>query len=118
MIVWMDMMYNFGCAQHDSADWLGPDTDCRGSAESAVMGWPASVKQIFSPLGGDVKHGSWLTGCAGVGNPCRQAFEVRPKKNKTLLLDRFYFYFYSDAPPPRAPCDMLDVHAMPKLVGC
>jgi hypothetical protein len=75
MIVWMDMMYNFGCAQHDSADWLGPDTDCRGSAEAAVMGWPASVKQIFSPLGGDVKHGSWLTGCAGIGNPCRQAFE-------------------------------------------
>ena len=57
---------------------LGPihaGKGCRGSAEAAVMGWPASVKQIFSPLGGDVKHGSWLTDCAGVGNPCRQAFE-------------------------------------------
>lgn len=75
MIVWMDMMYNFGCAQHDTDDWLGPDTDCRGSAQAAVMGWPSTVKQIFSPVGGDVLHGDWLTGCAGTGNPVRQAFE-------------------------------------------
>lgn len=75
VIVWMDMMYNFGCAQHDSDDWLGPDTDCRGSAQAAVMHWPAATKQIFSPLGGDVLHGSWLTGGVGHGNPCRQAFE-------------------------------------------
>jgi hypothetical protein len=75
MIVWMDMMYNFGCAQHDTDNWLGPDTDCRGSAKAAVMGWPSSVKQIFSPLGGDVQHGNWLSTCAARGNPCRQAFE-------------------------------------------
>lgn len=38
-VVWMDGMYNFGCAQHDSDNWLGPDTDCRGSAQAAVQGW-------------------------------------------------------------------------------
>ena len=75
LIVWMDMMYNFGCAQHDTDDWLGPDTGCRGSAQAAVMGWPSTVKQIFSPVGGDVTHGSWLSGCAAYGNPVRQAFE-------------------------------------------
>eukprot|EP00729_Bicosta_minor_P007225 gene7225-31713_t len=76
-VVWMDGMYNFGCAQHDSDNWLGPDTDCRGSAQAAVQGWPANVKQVFSPpnVGIDVHHGSWLTNCAAYGNPCRQAFE-------------------------------------------
>lgn len=39
------------------------------------MGWPASVKQIFTPMGGDVQHGQWLSTCAAHGNPCRQAFE-------------------------------------------
>ena len=67
--------YNFGCAQHDTDDWLGPDTDCRGSAKAAVMHWPPATKQAFSPVGGDVLHGSWLTGGVGRGNPCRQAFE-------------------------------------------
>ena len=33
LIVWMDMMYNFGCAQHDTDNWLGPDSGCRGSAQ-------------------------------------------------------------------------------------
>jgi hypothetical protein len=85
VIVWMDMMYNFGCAQHDTADWLGPDTDCRGSAQAAVMHWPATTKQIFSPVGGDVLHGSWLTGGTARGNPCRQAFEdwVGPGKGRS-----------------------------------
>ena len=31
-VVWMDMMYNFGCAEHDTSDWLGDDAGCRGSA--------------------------------------------------------------------------------------
>ena len=75
LIVWMDMMYNFGCAQHDTDNWLGPDTDCRGSAKAAVMGWPASVQQIFTPVGGDIQHGEWLSTCSAHGNPCRQAFE-------------------------------------------
>ena len=75
LVVWMDGMYNFGCAQHDSDNWLGPDTDCRGSAKAAVENWPSNVQQIFTLVGGDVLHGSWLTGCAGHGNPVRQAFE-------------------------------------------
>jgi hypothetical protein len=71
----MDMMYNFGCAQAATDDWLGPDTGCHGSAQAAVMGWPKSVKQIFSSVGGDVLHGSALSTCAGFGNPYKQAFE-------------------------------------------
>ena len=51
-IVWMDMMYNFGCAQAATDNWLGPDTGCHGSAKAAVMSWPPSVKQVFSPVGG------------------------------------------------------------------
>lgn len=78
LIVWMDMMYNFGCAQHDTDDWLGPDTGCRGSAQAAVMGWPSSVKQVFSSVGGDVTHGGWLTGCAARGNPVRQVRSQSP----------------------------------------
>lgn len=72
----MDMMYNFGCAEHDSKDWLGPDTGCRGSAKAAVDGWPSSVKQIYTPVGADVLHGNWLTGCAAFGNPCRQVTPI------------------------------------------
>ena len=75
LIVWMDGLYNFGCAQHDEDNWLGSDAGCRGSAKLAVEGWPSSVKQIFSGVGGDVMHGDWLEGCAAKGNPCRQAFE-------------------------------------------
>ena len=103
LVVWMDMMwvarsrrraralvlscsprapplpsarrYNFGCAQAASDDWLGPDTGCRGSAQAAVMGWPPSVKQIFSSVGRDVTHGAQLSACAGLGNPYKQAFE-------------------------------------------
>mgnify|MGYP000229642799 CR=1 FL=1 len=76
LIVWMDGMYNFGCAQHDTDDWLGPDTDCRGSAMAAVSGWPSSVKQIFSGVGSDVLHGGWLDGCAEDGNPVRQVCDA------------------------------------------
>lgn len=72
LVVWMDGMYNFGCAQHDTDNWLGPDTDCRGSAMAAVMGWPSNVKQIFTTVGGDVLHGGWLDSCADNGNPVRQ----------------------------------------------
>ena len=76
LIVWMDMMYNFGCAQAASDAWLGKnDTGCHGSAQAAVMQWPTNVKQIFSSVGGDVLHGSWLENCAMDGNPYRQAFE-------------------------------------------
>jgi hypothetical protein len=71
----MDGMYNFGCAQHDTDNWLGSDIDCRGSAQAAVMGWPSNVKQLFSGVGGDVLHGGWLDGCGSNGNPVRQSFE-------------------------------------------
>jgi inosine-uridine nucleoside N-ribohydrolase len=37
-IVFMDGMYNFGCAEHDTYDWLGDDAGCKGSAEIAVNG--------------------------------------------------------------------------------
>jgi hypothetical protein len=75
LIVWMDMMYNFGCAQAATDGWLGPDTGCHGSSQIAVMNWPSNVKQIFSSVGGDVLHGSWLEHCAMNGNPYKQAFE-------------------------------------------
>ena len=39
------------------------------------MGWPRSVKQIFSSVGSDVTHGARLSACAGLGNPYKQAFE-------------------------------------------
>ena len=74
-IVWMDGQYNFGCAQHDTRAWLGPDVPgCRGSARAAVRGWPASVPQVFTSVGGDVLHGGELKRCAALANPCRQAF--------------------------------------------
>jgi hypothetical protein len=34
----MDGMYNFGCAEHDTYDWLGDDVGCKGAAEIAVNG--------------------------------------------------------------------------------
>jgi hypothetical protein len=52
-VVWMDMMYNFGCAEYTTYHWLGSDTGCRGSAQVAVMDMPDSVEQVFSSLGGD-----------------------------------------------------------------
>ena len=75
LIVWMDGMYNFGCAEHDTFDWLGSDTGCHGSAKLAVENWPSTVKQIFSPVGADVLHGAWLNGCAGKDDPSRRAFQ-------------------------------------------
>ena len=54
-IVWMDGMYNFGCAEHDTYNWLGDDAGCRGSAQAAVMNFPSNVKQVFSPVGIDVR---------------------------------------------------------------
>lgn len=76
-IVWMDGNYNFGCAQHDSDNWLGDDKDCRGSARDAVAGWPASVPQYYnSPdLGSAVNSGGALSRCAPISNPCRKAYE-------------------------------------------
>jgi hypothetical protein len=87
VIVWMDGGYNFGCAGHDYDDWLGSDAACRGSAKLAVEGWPSSVKQIFSGVGGDVMHGDWLANCSTDANPCRRAQQdwpngpQRPKDN-------------------------------------
>eukprot|EP00928_Gymnodinium_smaydae_P053663 TRINITY_DN3759_c0_g3_i3.p1 TRINITY_DN3759_c0_g3~~TRINITY_DN3759_c0_g3_i3.p1 ORF type:complete len:560 (-),score=31.26 TRINITY_DN3759_c0_g3_i3:351-1985(-) len=75
LVVWMDGMYNFGCAQHDTDNWLGPDIGCRGSAQAALSGWPNNVNQVFSPVGGDVLHAGWLQNCGNNGNPVRQAFE-------------------------------------------
>lgn len=75
LVVWMDMMYNFGCAQAATDDWLGPSAGCHGSAQAAVMNWPGSVQQIFSSVGGDILHGGWLDGCGLDGNPYRQAFD-------------------------------------------
>jgi hypothetical protein len=77
-IVWMDGGYNFGCAGHDGDDWLGSDAACRGSAKLAVEGWPSSVKQMFSLVGGDVMHGDWLANCSTDANPCRRAQQDWP----------------------------------------
>jgi hypothetical protein len=73
-IVWMDGTYNFGCAQHATLDWLGPDVDCYGSAQIAVNGWPPSVHQVFTNVGATILHGAALATCTPPSNPCRQAF--------------------------------------------
>ena len=52
-------MYNFGCAEHDTFNWLG-DAGCKGSAQAAVMNFPSNVRQIFSGVGGDVFTGENL----------------------------------------------------------
>ncbi len=39
-IIWMDGMYNFGCAEYTTIRWLGSDAGCHGSAKIAVEGWP------------------------------------------------------------------------------
>ena len=75
-IVWMDGMYNFGCAEHDTFNWLGDDTGCKGSAQAAVMNFPSNVRQIFSGVGADVFTGKTLTSCSPVTcNPVKQSFE-------------------------------------------
>jgi hypothetical protein len=76
-VVWMDGDYNFGCAQHDSDDWLGDDADCRGSAKIAVEGWPSTVKQIYNApdIGSKVNSGGILSSCAPSNNPCRKSYE-------------------------------------------
>jgi hypothetical protein len=73
-VVWMDGTYNFGCAQHATRNWLGPDVGCRGSAKQAVEGWPPSVHQLFTNVGGGILHGAALATCAPPSNPCRRAF--------------------------------------------
>jgi len=76
-IVWMDGPYNFGCACHDlvpGGGFLGNDTDCRGSARTAVNAVPPSVKQIFSGNKIAVPIGAPLTMCTEKTNPCRQAY--------------------------------------------
>lgn len=73
-IVWMDGMYNFGCAEALNSAWLGPDEDCHGSAANAVNNVPSNVKQIFSGVGGNIISGGRLSTCAGDENPCRKAF--------------------------------------------
>lgn len=73
-MVWMDGAYNFGCAQHATWNWLGPDVGCHGSAKQAVEGWPASVPQLFTDVGGGILHGAALETCAPLSNPCRRAF--------------------------------------------
>lgn len=74
LVVWMNGYYNFGCAEHDGADYLGDDTGCRGSAKAAVSAMPPSVRQIFNGVGGNVGSGGKLTGCAPESDPCRQAY--------------------------------------------
>lgn len=74
-VVWMDGMYNFGCAQYDGGPaWLGSDAGCRGSAAAAVSGMPGNVKQVFSGVGTNVISGDALRDCTPPSNPCRQAF--------------------------------------------
>jgi hypothetical protein len=73
-IVWMDGMYNFGCAEALTSAWLGSDADCHGSAKKAVMNVPSNVRQIFSGLGGNIISGGRLSSCAGDDNPCRKAY--------------------------------------------
>jgi hypothetical protein len=73
-IVWMDGMYNFGCAEAATSHWLGDDLDCHGTAKVAVMNVPDNVKQIFSGVGGNIISGGRLSTCAGDENPCRKAY--------------------------------------------
>ena len=60
-VVWMDEMYNFGCAEHLTMNWIGDDADCYGSAQVAVMEMPSSVEQVFTSLGGDFVTGRLLS---------------------------------------------------------
>lgn len=74
-IWWMDGMYNFGCAEHDSGPaWLGDDNGCRGSAQIALDLWPSNVEQVFQGEGGDIITGDALDGCVDNSDPCRKAF--------------------------------------------
>ena len=68
--------YNFGCGFYSTLKILGDDTDCRGSAEAAVMGWPKSVEQIFNlnELGPLALAGGTLATCTEEANPCRRAY--------------------------------------------
>ena len=78
-IIWMDGMYNFGCAEHDTYDWLGDDAGCRGSAKEAlesIFGCCSEIEHIFNPVdvGEKVDTGAKLSTCASENNPCRQAY--------------------------------------------
>ena len=75
-IIWMDGMYNFGCAEHDTYDWLGDDAGCRGSAKEAlesIFGCCSEIEHIFNPVdvGEKVDTGAKLSTCASENNPCR-----------------------------------------------
>ena len=56
-VIWMDMMYNFGCAEVLTMDWLGGDAGCHGSAKVAVMEMPESVEQAFTSVGAEFLTG-------------------------------------------------------------
>ena len=51
LVVWMNGYYNFGCAEHDGADYLGDDTGCRGSAKAAVSAMPPMSDRFSMALG-------------------------------------------------------------------
>ena len=70
-IVFMDMMYNFGCA----AGNIGPADDCEGSAQDALK-MPPSVRLIISSKGAgnpDIYTGSGLQSHHPPNSPCREA---------------------------------------------
>ena len=78
-VAWMDGMYNFGCAEHDSkpgGGCLGSDTGCRGSAAAAVTEIAPHIQQVFvSPdVCRPIISGDALTRCSTAANPCRQAY--------------------------------------------
>jgi len=71
------MMYNFGCAEVLTMDWLGGDAGCHGSAKVAVMEMPESVEQVFSSVGAEFLTGQQgvMASCVSENNPCRRAYE-------------------------------------------
>jgi hypothetical protein len=71
-IVWMDGMYNFGCA----AGYIGPAEDCCGSAQAALK-MPPSVRLVFSGKGEnpDIYSGAGLQTHHPQNSPCREAMK-------------------------------------------
>lgn len=71
-VVFMDGMYNFGCA----AGFIGPALDCEGSAQAALK-MPPNVSMVFSSKGQnpDIYTGVTLMTHHPWYSPCRTAIE-------------------------------------------
>lgn len=72
-IVFMDGMYNFGCAD----GLIGPALDCEGSAMAALQ-MPPSVSMVFSGKGQnpDIYTGEDLQQAHPANSPCREALRL------------------------------------------